>query len=346
MEDKTQQQKNKSNDNRPYTIRLQVGEPHTIFKKSRTDQWLDCNDDSFYKKLDVLAEEILKDKDPPRVVEINLRAHGGRDGIIEVYKGGSNENDGTLFQKIGLFIKDLLNNGVERVYIKTTPCYGGMFYKCFGKDKEESIFQIIKRTIQEHTFKKENGVTVTDENGRSVLDKEKAKELIEKVYCSTTRAGIGTWWHTRINNHVTGYSRDKTIPWYQKLRYKINEFFGKGHWPFRGDIKKRFANMSKSKRKSMGVLIGSEGKIYFPLKDADLFTYDGYFKNKDKAKLREVRKKLHKKYSGPDAKERAYYFLGLGYISPKIKNVKAKNYLGDDNIWKSYYTSGWSPPSF
>ena len=94
-----------------------------------------------------------------------------------------------------------------------------------------------------------------------------------------------------------------------------------------------FADMSRSKRNAMGFLIGSKGRIYFPLKDADEFGYDNYFKYPKRAK------KLHKKYSGPEAKKKAYEFLGLGNMEPKINNTKAKTYLGDKNMWKSYYTS-------
>ena len=93
----------------------------------------------------------------------------------------------------------------------------------------------------------------------------------------------------------------------------------------------------------MGVLIGSEGKIYFPLKDANKFGYDNYFKNPKKAK------ELHEKYSGPEAKKKAYEFLGVGDMKPKsdigpksdmepkMSNVEAKASLEDNNIWKSYY---------
>ena len=66
--------------------------------------------------------------------------------------------------------------------------------------------------------------------------------------------------------------------------------------------------------------------------DADKFGYKNYFKNKDRAKL-------HKEYSGPKEKEKAYKFLGIGYIGPKINNEEVKTSLGDKNMWKSYYTS-------
>ena len=85
----------------------------------------------------------------------------------------------------------------------------------------------------------------------------------------------------------------------------------------------------------MGFLIGNEKKIYFPLKYADKFKYDDYFKNENKAELRKVREELHDTYSGPKAKERAYDSLGLS----NINNKEAKN--NSKNKKKSPHDSCW-----
>ena len=87
MESKTQQQKNKSNVERPYTIRFYIDYLAQNFQESRTDQSLDFTDPSYVQNMFNLVENIKKDKkDVPRVVEIQLRAHGNRDGIISFEK--------------------------------------------------------------------------------------------------------------------------------------------------------------------------------------------------------------------------------------------------------------------
>ena len=328
---------------KPYTIRILPNNQDILDKGMH--HVMDSKADKVikFKEVEEYFKALRKDINDgecqvPKILKIKLEAHGSDDGCI--FMGNKTETTCNYIYILGTHIRELLKMGVEKIYIKTSPCYGGCYVNTFkGK---ESVFQIIKRAIQGHTFKENGGNFEIDENGQRVLDKKQAEKLINRVYCSTTRAGIGTWNMGRVHGHAHGHCQEKDVPWYKTLRYALNEFLGTTYWMFLRWKPTRsvnwFSHMSKSKRKSMGVLIGSEGKIYFPLEDADTFGYENYFKNPENAK------KLHEKYSGSKAKERAYDFLGVGYIGPKINNEEVKTNLRDKNMWKSYYTSGCQFP--
>ena len=164
--------------------------------------------------------------------------------------GKKTETTCNYIYMLGTHIRELLKMGVEKIYIKTSPCYGGCYVDTgYGK---ESVFQVIKRAIQYGTSKQ------IDENGCPVPDEKQAEELINKVYCSTTRAGIGLWSRGRAHGHSHGCCQEKDVPWYKTLRYALNEFLGTTYWMFLRWKPTRsvnwFSHMSEPKRKSMGVL--------------------------------------------------------------------------------------------
>lgn len=338
MENKGKQKTKETDVVKPYTIRiLPNNESASQIRRrsiwdSKADKVIKFNE--FVTHFHALENDIKEGRcQVPKILKINLDAHGWPGGCI--FMGNETGTTCDYIYMLGSHIRKLLEMGVGKVYIKTHPCYGGCYVDVSGKKK--SVFQIIKRAIQETTFKKKGGKTEFDEEGQPVLDKKQAEELINKVYCSTTRAGIGLWWSGRAHGHSHGYCQLKDVPWYKKLRYKLNDFLGTAYWTFVRWKPTRcvnwFSHMSEPKRKSMGVLIGSEGKIYFPLTDADELGYENYFNNPGDAK------KLHKIYSGPREKKRAYEFLGLSYIGPKIDNAKAKNDL--KNKKKHDHDSCW-----
>jgi len=345
MENKEKQKTKETDVVKPYTIRILPNNEDILDKvvhyvmDSKADKVIKFEYEEINKCFKELITDIReKKREVPKILKIKLDAHGWPGGGI--FMGNKTDTICNYIYILGTRISKLLTLGVEKVYIKTNPCYGGCYVNTHNG--ERSVFQMIKKAIEDDFPKKKDGEIVVDKDGLRVPDKEKAKEFIDKVYCSTTRAGIGTWHIGRAHGHAHGYCQENDVPWYKKLRYELNGFLGTAYWTLVRWKQSRYVNwfshMSKSKRKSMGVLIGSEGKIYFPLKDADEFGYKNYFKDPKNAK------ELHKKYSGPEAKKKAYEFLDIGYIGPKINNEEAKTYLGDKNMWKSYYTSGCQFP--
>ncbi len=133
MENKEKQKTKETDVVKPYTIRILPNNKDILDKgmhhvmDSKTDKVIKCNEvDEYFKALKKGININGGKCQVPKILKIKLDAHGSDDGCI--FMGNRKATNGNnIYHILGAHIKDLLTKGVEKVYIKTSPCYGGCY---------------------------------------------------------------------------------------------------------------------------------------------------------------------------------------------------------------------------
>ena len=144
MESKEKQKTKETDVVKPYTIRILPDNEDIIDKGKWYHYAMDSKADKVIKSSEVdehfesLRKDIIeKKREVPKILKINLDAHGRPDGSIFM---GNDEATmcNNMYYTLGGHIRELLKMGVGRIYIKTSPCCGGCYFDKANEKKASS----------------------------------------------------------------------------------------------------------------------------------------------------------------------------------------------------------------